>query len=53
MVDYKSSSTKMMIEEDDLERNEFNRSNRDLAQLRKERNSVLKSEQLTKSASKV
>ena len=37
---------KAKIDEDDLEdnKNEFNWSNRDLAQLRKERNSVLKSE---------
>ena len=40
LVDYKTQ-----IEEDDQDNNEFNWSNRDLVQLRKDRNSVLKSEQ--------
>ena len=41
IMDFKSTTK---IDEDDLDRNEFNWSNRDLLQLRKERNSVLKSE---------
>ena len=41
LIDFKNK----IEEEDDQDRHEFNWSNRDLAQLRRDRNSVLKSEQ--------